>query len=309
MTPHPLRAGLAGLVDYAGLFPPASEDLPTALTRFERYAEGDEAWMLGRLIVPLPQLGALSSFVESLAGPLRPAWTVSVLVPAESRLDSVADLARQFNEACEARGVAVVSVEFAAAKSGDVERFAAAVAPWLERYVELPPGDGLETLLDAGARNGLYAKVRTGGVTADRFPTPGALASFIRATVGRDVPFKATAGLHHPLRNKYRLTYEPDSPLGRMHGFINLLVATTAARRDPAIPIDTLCAMLDESSPAAFTIDGETITWKDVRLSRDDLVTARAQALRSVGSCSFEEPVADLRALGWWPEDDRIPRG
>jgi len=304
MTPHPLRAGLAGLVDYAGLFPPASLDLPSVLTRFTAYKAGEDEWMLGRLIIPLPQLGALSSYVESLAGPVRPAWTVSVLVPAESRLDTVADFARQFNEACEARGVAVVSVECAAGQPGDVERVAASVAAWVERYVEIPLGHGLDAMLDAIARNGLYAKVRTGGMTPDRFPAPEALASFIRATVGRDVPFKATAGLHHPLRDRYSLTYEPQSPLGRMHGFINVLVATAVARRDGGVPFETLCGILDESSPEAFTIDAETIVWKDVRLSLDDLVSARAQALRSVGSCSFEEPVADLRALGWWPHGD-----
>src|SRR5690349_17112777 len=74
MTPHPLRAGLAGLVDYAGLFPPASLDLPSVLARFTAYAGGEDEWMLGRLIIPLPQLGALSSYIQSLPGPVRPAW-------------------------------------------------------------------------------------------------------------------------------------------------------------------------------------------------------------------------------------------
>src|SRR4051794_27878038 len=74
MLPHPLRAGLAGLIDYAGLFPPASLDLPTTLSHFRDYATSAEQWMLGRLIVPLPQLGALSSWVDGFEAPLRPAW-------------------------------------------------------------------------------------------------------------------------------------------------------------------------------------------------------------------------------------------
>ena len=303
MTPHPLRAGLAGLVDYAGLFPPASLDLPTALGRFAGFAAGPDQWMVGRVIVPLAQAGALGTFVETLPSPPHPGWTVSALLPAGTDLRTVTRLAGQFNAAYEARGVAIVAVEFAAGDIGDVERFADAVGPWLERYVELPLGDDLDARLAAVARAGCYAKVRTGGVTPDRFPSTEALAAFIRGTIVHDVPFKATAGLHHPLRDRYPLTDESDSPLGRMHGFVNVLVATAAARKDRGIAIDTLCRILDESSPAAFTIGGDSIAWQDVRLSRDELVTARTQSLRSIGSCSFEEPVEDLRALGWWPHD------
>ncbi len=82
MLPHPLRVGLAGLIDYAGLFPPASLDLTTTLARFGEYASSADQWLLGRLIVPLPQLGGVAAFVDGLAAPANPPWTVSVLVPA-----------------------------------------------------------------------------------------------------------------------------------------------------------------------------------------------------------------------------------
>jgi hypothetical protein len=183
------------------------------------------------------------------------------------------------------------------------------VPTWLERYMEIQPGGGLEMALDAVARTGCYSKVRTGGVTADGFPSPETLASFVRGTIVRDVPYKATAGLHHPVRNPYPLTYEPESPTGRMHGFVNLLFATAVARRDPSVTTGTLSAILDESSPAAFAIDEEGLGWKDIRLSRDDLASSRAQSLRSIGSCSFQEPVEDLRALGWWPKGNSGSEG
>jgi hypothetical protein len=167
-----------------------------------------------------------------LAAPARPAWTVSLLVPADTRLDAVGSLAAQFNDASDAHGVAVVAVEYAATNEQEVERFAAAVPPWLERYVEVPLDERLPRLLDAAMRSGCYAKVRAGGVTEDRIP--------------------------------------------------------------PA-----LVAILEESDPAAFDATADAVSWRDIRLTADDLVAGRAHALRSVGSCSFEEPVEDLRRLGW----------
>ena len=304
MLPHPLRAGLAGLIDYAGLFPPASLDLPTTLSHFRDYATSAEQWMLGRLIVPLPQLGALSSLVDGFEAPARPAWTVSLLLAADTPPADVSGVARQFNDRYDARGVAVVSVEFPAADAAAVERFATDVPPWLERYVEIAWGEGGDAALSAVARTGCYAKIRTGGITPDRFPPSDTVASFVRGAIERQVPFKATAGLHHPLRNRYPLTDEPGGASARMHGFLNLLVATAVAQRDPSVAADILCAILDESSPAAFTMDDSGLSWKDQRLSHDDLVTARAQGLRSVGSCSFQEPVEDLRRMGWWPKPE-----
>jgi hypothetical protein len=301
MPPSPLRAGLAGLVDYAGLFPPASLDLPSVVGRFVAHASSDERWMLGRLVVPVPLLDALATLVGALPAQERPRWTVSVIVPADARFETTVATVRQFNETHEARGVAIASVEFAADTPGEVSRFAAAVPSSLERYVEVPVGDGLPGLLDAVALAGCGSKVRTGGITADRIPSSAAVARFLRESVARDLPFKATAGLHHPLRNRYRLTYEPDSAWGRMHGFLNLVLAASLVRKDPGADLDGVCGMLDESDPASFAVGRDVVTWKGLALTTEDLVQGRARALRSIGSCSFEEPVADLRGLGWMP--------
>ena len=83
--------------------------------------------------------------------------------------------------------------------------------PGTERYVEVDPkGPGLEELLAAIRDTGAGAKIRTGGVSAEAFPTPGAVLGFLRACHEIGVRFKATAGLHHPLRATYRLTYAPE---------------------------------------------------------------------------------------------------
>jgi hypothetical protein len=117
MPPSPLRAGLAGLVDYAGLFPPASLDLASVVTRFAAYAESDEQWMLGRLIVPLPQLGPIGSLAQAFEAPARRAWPLSVLVPGDAHLDDVGARVRQFNGAHDVHGVAIAAVELTASTS------------------------------------------------------------------------------------------------------------------------------------------------------------------------------------------------
>ena len=75
-------------------------------------------------------------------------------------------------------------------------------------YFELPIDADPAPL--AGGRG--RAKVRTGGLTPEAFPAPADLARFLYRCAKARVPFKATAGLHHPIRSMQRCTYEPDSP-------------------------------------------------------------------------------------------------
>ena len=297
---HPLRAALAGLIDYAGLYPPASLDLAHVVANHQRYARSGEGWLLGRLVVPLARLEEVHPLIGR--DDVSPeSWTISVLARPGDRLDSLEDRITSFNQ--RHPGSAVVAVELAAHTVGDVSRIAGDVPERYERYIELALGDHLPELLDAVAVGGCYAKVRTGGVTSDAFPSAAALSAFIAHCVARDLPFKATAGLHHPIRGSYRLTYEPQSPSGVMHGFVNLVVATglLSVRR-----IDDIGAasILETSDAAAFGMEGDGIRFGPHRLTIDECNSARAHVLRSVGSCSFEDAVADLRRIGWiGPED------
>lgn len=144
--------------------------------------------------------------------------------------------------------------------------------------------------LDEIARRGLKAKIRTGGVTTDAFPPIENVAAFLRACKARNIEFKATAGLHHPLRCVKALTYEPNAPVGTMHGFLNVFLA--------AAMLDDAEAILGEHDARAFTFDDEGATWRGRRASLADLAEMRRFAI-SFGSCSFEEPVGDLQELGW----------
>ncbi len=159
----------------------------------------------------------------------------------------------------------------------------------LPTYCEAP----LEKLTDG------FAKIRTGGLTLEAIPESEAVADFLCQAAARHLPFKATAGLHHPIRGLHPLTYAPDSPLAVMHGFLN--VFTAAAFAWHGADRETVLAMVNEEDPGAFEFLDDELGWRDLRLSTAHVREARRKFAHSFGSCSFEESVTDLRELGFLP--------
>jgi hypothetical protein len=151
-------------------------------------------------------------------------------------------------------------------------------------YVE---SDDIDTL----AARGLRAKIRTGGVTPDAFPDAPRVAQFIKRCAEKKVPFKATAGLHHPIRCVKPLTYETNAPTGTMHGFVNVFMAAALVHHAEAI--------LTETDARAFEFGDDAASWRGHSVRTEDLTRLRNEFAVSFGSCSFEEPVADLKELGW----------
>jgi len=144
-----------------------------------------------------------------------------------------------------------------------------------------------------------FAKLRTGGVTPDAIPPSSEIADFLCRAAARRTPFKATAGLHHPIRSEQPLTYAADSPRATMHGFVNVFVAAAFAWH--GLDRAMLVEVLNETSPAAFEfLEGE-LGWRGHRMATSQMEAARREFAHSFGSCSFEEPVQDLRKLGWLP--------
>lgn len=154
------------------------------------------------------------------------------------------------------------------------------------------PGAFAESFdLDEIKRRGLRAKIRTGGVTPDAFPSMDDIARFLRACKEKGVAFKATAGLHHPVRCIKPLTYEPDAPTGTMHGFLNVFLA--------AAMIDDAEAILREEDPRAFVFTDDEARWRDRSVTTNELACTRRDFAVSFGSCSFEEPIGDLREMAF----------
>jgi hypothetical protein len=272
--------------------------MSAAVENYLRYRAGPEAWALGRFIVPATRLAEFEEAAgdgssERAGGPpLR----LSALVGPDLASDvrQIADFQRRHPGT--APGETVDTIEVKAEAVSAIQETMRSVPGRLQIYFELPIERDPIELLATVARVGARAKVRTGGVTAQAFPSTASLARFIHACARAKVPFKATAGLHHALRAEYRLTYEENSDTGVMFGFLNLFLATALARNGVA-EAET-CDILEESSPAAFRIDDGAISWRDQRLDRDTLGRAR-ESMVSFGSCSFTDPIDELQSLHW----------
>ena len=288
-----LHALLEGVVDYAGLFPPAALSMFDAVAEYAAQRGSPAAWMLGRFVVPVTRLDELARSHAALAVAGQGAWPLSVLVSAEPTADSEA--IRSFNARYGDR-LSIESVESRAATVDAIDRALPLLDASLERYVEIPL-DAPHALPEAIKRHGGRAKVRTGGVTPDAFPSAPALARFILACAKLELPFKATAGLHHPLRGEQRLTYDRDSPSATMFGFVGVFAAAALARR--GADESTLVQVLEERDTDAFTLHGDTLRWRDRTLELGQVSAARQELALSFGSCSFREPVDDLRRLGF----------
>ena len=199
----------------------------------------------------------------------------------------------EFNRRLAGRAI-IESVEVKTANAEQIRLSAGIIPAGLVTYFEVPLADGRECIA-AIAECRRRAKLRMGGETADKFPSPESVIEFIRLCAAANVPFKATAGLHHPLRSVHRLTYASESPSAMMYGFLNLFLASAFVREGMAT--EFAVQLLEEQSATAFHFDSNEVVWRGHRLSREEIAAARRSFAISFGSCSFTEPVDDLRAL------------
>ncbi len=297
------RALLDRLIDDASLFPPASLPMLPALRAHSRHKESAYWWIGGRFVAPASRLDALAASRKG-----RDPLDLSVVLDAGA-LGALGDTVRADLERVERirhlDGVTVSSFEARLPRltlddaalqriAGDiVERYPAGdVAFWYESTYDAgwatPPDRWLATLAvartTAPANLTIGAKVRCGGAAPGATPSIGDLAAFIVAAHAHDVPWKATAGLHHPVRG----------PQG--HGFLNVFVAGVALHAG-AIAGERVADVLAETDARAFVVDPAHVGWRGVRLEAEQVAAARERCV-ALGSCSFDEPVNDLRELG-----------
>jgi len=288
----PMAALLEGLVDYAGLFPPAALSMREAVEKYASYHDGPRGTMLGRFVVPASRLDEFLSAADALPAPEVP-WRLSVLASVDD-----ADAVARFNRWHSARFV----IDAVETKANDVEtiwRIASTFDESLVVFVEVPVTADPGLLIDEIAARQLRAKIRTGGVTADAFPTAGEVVRFMAACAHHGVPFKATAGLHHPLHGEYPLTYDAASARGTMYGFMNVFLA--AALIYDGSDEREIAPLLEERDAHAIAVDDDGITWRGHYVTVGEIARARAEFATSFGSCSFEEPMQDLAALNLIP--------
>ena len=290
------RSLLASTVDYAGLFPPAALALEPALQRYQKARRGHDRWMLGSFVVSRSRLVEL----EEIARPFLPAvgdgdpWSLSVVLDDDSGdLAAEFDALRERSQGC----LQVAAVEVPPKPVDEVPLLAARMPEDVVPFFEVPLDEGMERRIAAIAASGSEAKVRLGGVVARAFPSVGAVSSFLLACNNLGVPFKATAGLHHPMRGPQAITYDEDSPSTWMHGFLNLILASVFLAVG-AIGDNELVEVLSESEGSAFRFSHRRIVWRDREVTVEQIERARRSFFSSFGSCSIDEPLADLERLG-----------
>jgi hypothetical protein len=305
------RALLEQLIDDASLFPPAKLAMVPALRAHARHRESAYAWLGGRFVLPASRV---DEFARARAGATG-AIELSIILDAGAlgaKGDTVrADLER-VARIRDLPGVAVGSLEArlprltldAAATArivaDVVERWPSdPVAFWYESTYDAawatPPAEWLEVLAAARAAAPAHvtlgAKVRCGGPRPGSTPSVEDLAAFVSAAQEHGVPWKATAGLHHPVRGEHGVEGGVVQ-----HGFLNLFVAAVALHAGALEPA-RVTEVLAEHDPRAFVVDPLHVSWRDVRVDAEAVAAAREHVV-SYGSCSFDEPVNDLRALG-----------
>lgn len=276
---------LAGLIDYAGLYPPASLDMPTAWRNYLSYAQGKHAPALGRFVVDMTRLDEL----RETAGDFLRSLRLSVIAGPAAEWDGLQFLLRD--------GFPIDMVEMKTDEPAEIERIAKCIPAGIKAYFEVPVEGHATEALAAISACGARAKLRMGGVVAEAFPSVGAIAEMLKTLAASRVSFKATAGLHHAIRSRHAFTYKSDSPSGTMHGFLNL--ACAAALVYFGGETDEARRLLEEEDPAVWQVTSDAVRWRGFRWSADQLGTARKNFLVSFGSCSFAEPIHDLEALGW----------
>ena len=290
-----------------------------AVENYERYLAGTDAWALARFVLPVNRFAEFEKSMDQIE-PIEP-WGISALLGANPE----ADLAEvdQFNNRNKGRAI-VDAVEVKASTSEEIAHIRANVRGTITCYFEISPTKATELLPTIGAIHS-RAKIRAGGLTADAFPSSETVARFIMECAKHNVAFKATAGLHHPLRCVKPLTYEPNAPTGAMHGFLNVFMAACAVSSDRHLPSEDeqrvrfLAMLLECRNPGLqFTNEVANIVAEgehkklpesyvgDARYPGGRAATgfsvarireARQRFAISFGSCSFEEPLADLSEL------------
>ncbi len=302
ITDPAARVLLDGIVDYAGLFPPAALNMREAVRNYARYRGGEAGWMLGRLVCPVPALDDFAREAEPLL-PRDPGaipWRLAAIGTGDHTADAnaIAVVNQNHRYSWEECSAIVDTIEVRAAAPADVQAIDGAFPSDAHVYVEVPLQPDVEPFIEALSRTGRRAKIRTGGVTADAFPSAQQVVSFVESCVRHHVPFKATAGLHHPLTGSYALTYEPGAAQAQMFGFLNLFLvaALTVKGHDRAWRERALL----ETDPSALSFADAGITWQGFVLDRNELAHLREHVAVSFGACSFSEPVDEVRALGAW---------
>jgi hypothetical protein len=295
-----LETLLAKSIDYAGMFPPCSLALEPALQNHAQYVRSPEAWMLNTFVLSVEQFDAAKQLLSLFdpAHPLRVAALGPKTADANAFLDALEDAdaaIRSFSSNVDL--VSISHLEMVLPQDIDLAllKEARSIVGDLPVFWEAPPDRAEQTAALLAEHNSdedaatFGYKLRTGGVTADAFPTSAQIAAALVTPATHQLPIKFTAGLHHPIR-QFR-----EEVKTKMHGFLNVLGAAVLAA-EHRWDAKQAATMLEDENAASFSFGEDSFAWREWKIDIERL-EYRRRFVASFGSCSFDEPREDLRAL------------
>ncbi|WP_013320719.1 hypothetical protein [Gloeothece verrucosa] len=281
----PIKTLLSSIVDYAGLFPPAKLDLPQAMTQYSEQRTAAYEWMLGTFVLPSSRLDDLEKLLPQFT---LPQWSLSLILSQNWQADLEKALTLQNPK------ITITALEFPPLSPTEIEKALHQLPTKINAFFEIPFSEEITPFLAILKNPSASAKLRTGGLTSNAFPSAAKLGEFIYALGKEKVSFKATAGLHHPLRSEQPLTPEP--LLVKMHGFLNLALFAALVYGQKA-SLEAGINLLEETHLDHFQFLTDRIFWRDYELSLPEIEQSRLSFFQSFGSCSLSEPIEDLKQL------------
>lgn len=285
---------LEGVIDYAGLFPPAKLSMAESVENYLRYrSDQDRGWILDRFVCTASRLSELAAALDpydnilpvavSVVGTSGDGWEDNLSADATSMTSFIGQAGNRAD--LEAYEIRIPDHENLQSYLFDLKAF-----NQVEVFCELPWGpsvaDSIGLLAEA---EWVGAKARTGGLDAFAFPSHEYLGTFLQQCVQLEVPFKLTAGLHHPIRS------HRDEVGTKMHGFLNVLTAATMLSVHDLTQKETI-SILDSENPDDFVFNNSTLRFGEWAADVEDIADARNLFI-GIGSCSVDEPLDDLREL------------
>lgn len=320
------------IIDYAGLFPPAQLEMGEAVRNYLEYKQGTDEWMLSRFICParrLHELGEFSVDIRSLNKPLQISFLGTGGKKVDEFLAGLEEDLKKVNEFVE-KNSGIVSVQAYEARLPEeliedgnpvrISEFLNKIAEIMESKSlgEMAPfyegvfgGDwskNTEAQIEGISYHNIYVqskqfgkyqpagcKLRCGGAEQSMYPSPKQVAHAILTCKRHEIPLKATAGLHHPVR------HFNEAERVKMHGFLNVFGAGIIAQFHD-LNLDQIAAIVEDENAEDFAFTDSEFKWNDFSVLIDNVAEARSRRMISFGSCSFDEPRGDLRKLGYLHE-------
>jgi hypothetical protein len=243
--------------------------------------------MLDRFVLPAPRLQEFIKLLLREEPSASQHWSLSVILSKnwEAELNQIEQITE--TELYTNGSFRISALEVAPLSPIEIQQISINLPTEINTFFEIPFDADLGPYLNILQKLGASAKLRTGGVTSDAFPQSTELAQRILSLANAQIPFKATAGLHHPLHG-YSNT--------KLHGFLNVAIVSAFAYQK-AITLDEAVAILEEPSIDAFEFRDTEVRWHDRTLLLAAIENSRQHFFRSFGSCSFQEPIDDLYDL------------